>query len=193
MNPFDRGFYSENELIDFGFRSIGRNVKIDRNCTIIGLENIFIGSNVRIDGFCTLIAADSGRLEIGSYVHIAAYCSLSAGEGIKLCDFSGLSQRVSIYTRSDDYSGEYLTNPTVPAMFTGGTRGSVEIGRHTIIGSGSTILPSVQIGEGSSVGAHSLVTRSLEGWGVYFGQPVKRIKARSKNMLGFERKLGENP
>lgn len=34
-----------------------------------------IGSNVRIDDFCIL----SGRLEFGSYVHIAAYSALYGG------------------------------------------------------------------------------------------------------------------
>jgi acetyltransferase-like isoleucine patch superfamily enzyme len=164
-------------------------VKVAKNCTIIGLENIRIGDNVRIDGFCTLNAAAPGWLQIGSYVHIAAYCSLSAGEGIELCDFSGLSQRITIYSRSDDYSGEHLTNPTVPAAYTSIARGTVRLGRHVIVGSGSTLLPGVEIGEGSSVGAHSLVSRSLEPWGIYLGQPAKRLKARSQALLKLESRL----
>lgn len=189
LNPFDSGFYHEQELRTFGFKRVGNNVQIAKNCTIVGIENIFIGDNVRIDGYCTLIAAGNGHLKIGSFVHIAAYCSLSAGEGIELSDFSGLSQGVTVYTRSDDYSGEFLTNPTVPSEYTNITRGSVKIGRHVIIGSGCTILPCVQIGDGASVGAHSLINRSLGAWGIYLGQPAKLLKMRSQSLLDKESTL----
>jgi acetyltransferase-like isoleucine patch superfamily enzyme len=188
-NPFDSGFYRTEELREFGFKWVGDNVQIAKTCTIVGLKNVSIGDNVRIDGFCTLVAAGAGFIEIGAYVHIAAYCSLSAGEGITLMDFSGLSQGVTVYTRSDDYSGEFLTNPTVPAAFTAVTRGAVVFGRHVIVGSGSTVLPGVQLGEGTAVGAHSLVTRSLGAWGIYYGAPAKRLRDRSRALLGKEATL----
>ena len=104
-------------------------------------------------------------------------------------DFSGISQGVRIYSRSDDYTGEYLTNPTVPAKFTGLTCGTVTLKRHVIIGSGTVILPNVTIGEGTSVGALSLVNRSLNPWGVYFGSPAKRLMDRSKKLLELESEL----
>ena len=56
-----------------------------------------------------------------------------------------------------------------------------------IIGTQSVILPDVTIGEGSSVGAMSLVNRSLEPWGVYFGVPARRLKERSKDLLELEK------
>lgn len=189
MNPFNPGYYDECDLKEAGFKSIGHNVRIARNCTIIGLENIELGNNVRIDGYCSIVAAGGGWLKLGSYIHIGSYCLLSAGDGIQMDDFSGLSQGVRIYSRTDDYSGKYLTNPTVPQKYTGITRGAVNIGRHVIIGSGSVILPKVMIGDGSSVGAQSLVTKSLEPWGVYFGCPVKRLKARSTRLLELEAEL----
>ncbi|MET4695177.1 acyltransferase [Endozoicomonas lisbonensis] len=189
MNPFNPGYYSENDLKDAGFKSIGKNVQIAKNCTIVGLENIEIGDNVRIDGYCTIISAGDGWLKIGSYIHIGSYCLLSAGDGIHLSDFSGLSQGVRIYSRTDDYSGKYLTNPTVPAEYTGISKGTVRLGKHVIVGSGSVILPNVTVGEGSSIGAQSLVTKNLEEWGVFFGSPAKRLKRRSKQLLDLEKKL----
>lgn len=186
LNP---GFYDENDLRSCGFRSIGKNVRIAKNCTVVGAENIEIGSNVRIDGYCSVFAAEPGTLRIGSHVHVGSYCLLSAGDGIVLEDFSGLSQGVRIYSRTDDYSGEYLTNPTVPPKYTGGVHGPVVISRHVIIGSGSVVLPNVTIGEGSAVGAMSLVTKSLEPWGIFFGCPAKRIKSRSNQLLRLEQAL----
>lgn len=189
MNPFEPGYYAEADLQDAGFKSLGRDVHISKNCTIVGPENISIGNHVRIDGYCTIIAAGSGHLILGSYIHIGAYCLLSAGAGIRMDDFSGLSHGVKIYSRSDDYSGRHLTNPTVPARYTAVTEGEVTLGRHVIVGSGSVILPRVTIGEGSAIGALSLVSTSVEAWGVYFGSPAKRLKARSRQLLDLEAEL----
>ena len=188
-NPFDSGYYSEDDLKNAGFKSLGNNIRIAKNNTIIGLENITIGDNVRIDGYCSIIAAKDGWLNIGSYIHIGGWCFLSAGDGIRMEDFSGLSQGVKIYSRTDDYSGKHMTNPTVPEKFTKVTHGTVVLGQHVIIGAGSVILPKVTIGDGSSVGALSLVTKDLGQWGIYAGCPTKLLKARSKRLLELEMQL----
>lgn len=187
MNPFDVGYYTEADLQTAGFKALGKNILIAKNCTMVGLHNIAIGDNVRIDGYTTIVAGDGGWLSLGSFIHIGGYSLLSAGAGISLEDFSGLSQGVRIYSRTDDYSGRYMTNPTVDSRYTGVTSGEVVLGRHVIIGSGTVILPRVTVGDGSSVGALSLVNKSLAEWGVYFGAPAKRIKDRKKDLLELEK------
>lgn len=189
MNPFNPGYYNKDELSDMGFKSLGDNVQIAKNCTIVGLENIQIGNNVRIDGFSTIIASGTGYLELGSYIHIGGYSLLIAGGGIKMGDFSGISQGVKIYSRTDDYSGKYLTNPTIPQEYTGVVSGTVSLDRHCIVGAGSVILPNVTIKEGTAVGSLSLVTKDLDSWGVYFGSPAKKLKNRSKKLLDYETRL----
>jgi galactoside O-acetyltransferase len=188
-NPFQPGYYEQEELRALGFKTVGSDVQVARNCTIVGLPNISIGSHVRIDGYTTIVAAGTGWLALGSYIHIGGGCHLSAGDGLVMEDFSGLSQGVRIYTRTDDYSGVCLTNPTVPERYTRIIRGQVTLGRHVIVGSGSVILPGVTIGEGSSVGALSLVNKPLDSWGVYFGCPARRLKDRSKQLLELEAEL----
>ncbi len=187
-NPFDTGYFETNELRHFGFKSVGDNVKISKNTTIIGLENISLGSNIRIDGN-VVIAAYSGSLILGNYIHIGSGCYLGCGGGITLCDFTGLSQGISIYSGTDDYTGKFLTNPTVPHNYLNIKLAPVILKKHVIVGSGSVILPGVTIGEGSSIGALSLVTKSLEDWGVYFGSPAKWLKARKKDILKLEERL----
>ena len=186
--PFNQGWYTTQNLRKMGFKYVGDNVQIAKNCTIIGLENISLGDNIRIDGDVTLACA-SGYLKIGSYVHIGHGCYITCAGGVELSDFSGLSQGVRIYSASDDYSGNLLTNPTVPKKYLNVTVKPVLIGRHVIIGSGSVVLPDVKIGNGTSVGALTLVTKSLDGWGVYLGSPAKRIKARKKDLLEQEKLL----
>ncbi len=188
VNPFDQGYFYSEELKVMGFKHIGTNVKIAKNCTIIGLENINIKNNVRIDAGVT-IACNHGNLNIGNFVHIASNCHLSCTGGIILNSFTGLSQGVRVYSSTDDYSGKSLTNPTIPSAYLNTIVKPVNIGKHVIIGSGSVILPGVSIGMGSSVGALSLVTKSLNEWGVYFGRPVKKLKNRNKNLLEEEKKL----
>lgn len=187
-NPFDPGYFTSDELVGFGFKSVGQNVKIAKNCTIIGLHNISIGSNVRIDGY-TVLAAHSGYLNIGNYVHISGGCHLGCAGGITASDFSGLSQGVRIYSSTDDYSGASLTNPTVPSEHLNIALAPVYLGRHVIVGSGSVVLPGVAIGEGASIGALSLVNKPLDGWGIYAGTPVRWIRARLKDLLELERYL----
>ena len=190
INPFDPGYFDTAELRKLDFDYVGENVQIAKNCTIIGLKNIAIGDNVRIDGGATLACA-KGYLKIGSYIHISSSCYLGCSGGIELNDFSGLSQGVRVYSSSDDYSGASLTNPTIPEKFLNTKIKKVVIGRHVIIGSGSVILPGVTIGEGSSVGALSLVNKSLENWGIYLGVPAKKIKSRKDSLIDQEKLLLE--
>lgn len=185
-NPFDLGYYETAELRDMGFAYVGENVKIAKTCTIPGsLSNIHLGNNVRVDGYTTIV----GNIRLGNYIHIGAYCLLSGGDGIVLNDFCGLSNGVKLYSRSDDYSGNFLTNPTVPEKYLGIKRGKISLERHVILGANAIILPSVTVGEGCSVGAQSLVKKDLDAWGVYVGCPVRRIGVRKKKLLELEAEL----
>lgn len=183
---FNPGYIQGSELAGLGFAALGDSVKIAANCTIIGLGRIHIGGNVRIDGPTTIVVATNSYLEIGSFVHISGGCHLAASAPLKLGDFSGLSQGVRIFTATDDYSGKTLTNPTVPSKYKEVKAGPVELGRHVIVGAGTVILPGASIGEGSSVGALSLVSRPLPGWQVCVGNPCKPIKPRKKDLLRLE-------
>lgn len=185
VNPFDRGYFISEELNKMGFRFVGENVKIAKNCTIIGLNQISLGDNVRIDDN-VVIACSVGDLFIGNYVHIGAGSHLACVGGITFEDFSNTSQGVKIYSGTDDYHGLSLTNPMVPQEHRVMHIAPVVIGKHVIIGSGSVILPGVTIPTGASVGAMSLVTRSLQPWSINAGIPAKHIKSRSRDLLKYE-------
>jgi galactoside O-acetyltransferase len=179
-------FYSFDELKKIGFKKIGKDVLISRKCSIYGAEHMSIGNCVRIDDFCIL----SGKISIGNHVHIAAYSALFAGDaGIVFNNFACISARCTLFAVSDDYSGEYLTCPTVPLEYRGLNEGHIELKECALVGSGCTILPGVIIGEGTSVGSMSLLTKSLDSWGIYAGIPCKRIKERKKNILKLKEDL----
>lgn len=179
-------FYSEEELEKLGLKNIGKNVLISKKASIYGANKISIGNNVRIDDFCIL----SGNIELGNYIHISANTLLFGGDsGIKLEDFSGISSRCAVYAETDDYSGESLTNPMIDEIFRNVTSEKVILRKHVLIGTGSTILPGVEIGEGSSIGAMSLINKSLKPWGIYVGIPCKKIKDRSQKILELEKEF----
>lgn len=181
--------YTEHDLANEGFKHLGSNVRIAKNCTIIGAENIAIGDNVRIDGYCTLVATGQSFINLGSFIHIGGYCSVLAAEGVTIDDLSTLSWGVRVFTRSDDFSGSCLTNPTVPSKYTGVKGGTVRLAKHVIVGANSVILPKVSLGEGAAVGGMSMVSNNLDEWGIYSGVPAKRIKDRKRDLLELEKAL----
>lgn len=176
-------FYSSEELKELGLASFGENVLISRKVSIYGAENIIIGDNVRVDDFCIL----SGKITIGNYIHVAAYTALYGGDkGIVIRDFANISSRISIYSISDDYSGQTMTNPMIPDKFKNVQSEEIIIERHVIIGSGCVVLPGIVLKEGSSFGAMTLINKSSEPWSINAGIPFKKIKDRSKNLLNLE-------
>lgn len=184
-------FYNEEELETLGLKYYGKNVKISRKASIYSPDTISLGNEVRIDDFVCLVGGTQG-IKIGSYVHLAFFSILVGEGGIKMDDFSGLSSRVSLYSATDDYSGETLTNPTVPGKYKKIYKGPIHLCKHVIIGTNTTILPNVTVGEGSSVGANSLITKDCEPWGIFAGCPCRKINNRKNDLLKFEKKLYED-
>jgi len=48
-------------------------------------------------------------------------------------------------------------------------------------------MPGVMLAEGSSIGAMSLVRKSTDPWTIYCGNPAKKLKKRSKELLVLEK------
>jgi acetyltransferase-like isoleucine patch superfamily enzyme len=176
-------FLTPEDLAKVGFRHIGKGVRVSDRAAIYNPELISIGDHSRIDDFCVL----SGRIDIGRNVHIAVFCNLAGGsEGITMEDFSGLAYGCQVFTQSDDYSGRTMTNPTVPAKYKRETKRPIHIGRHSILGTGSLVFPGVTLAEGTATGAMAVVTKSTEEWSIYIGNPAKRFKSRSRDLLELE-------
>lgn len=182
------GFLSRDKIKAMGFQSIGENVLLSDKASYYNCQNISIGNNTRIDDFVVL-SAGRGGIQIGQHVHIAIGVSLVGAGKIILGDFSGLSSKVSVFSSNDDYSGNFMTGPTLSSTFTNVTDAQVSIGKHVIVGAGTVILPGVTLEEGCAVGALSLITKDCKEFGVYVGTPAKRIKERSRKILEIEQRL----
>ena len=181
-------FLTEKELKNFGFKSLGVNVKISSDVRIYGQENISIGNNVRIDDFTSLTAGD-GYIHINNYVYIGRNCNFVGSLGIEMKDFSSIGSNSCVYSCSDDFKGNFLTAQAVPKKYTTRIGGKVTIGKHVIIGTNVVIFGKCKIGEGSSIGAMSFVNKDLKEWGIYAGIPASFKNKRKKNLLKVEKKL----
>lgn len=177
------GYLTQSQMLEMNFKSLGSDVKISDKASIYNADQMQIGDHSRIDDFCVL----SGKIVMGSYVHIAAFCLIAGGErGVFLGDFSGVSYHSQVFSQSDDYSGQSLVSPLIPDRYKNVTKAAVHIGRHVIIGANSIVFPGVTVAEGCAIGAKSLVSKDTAEWGVYFGTPAKRIKNRDRSMLDLE-------
>jgi dTDP-4-amino-4,6-dideoxy-D-glucose acyltransferase len=176
-------WYETNELHALGLHSVGENVRISTTAKFYRPECINVGSNSRIDDFVTLTAGTEGFIDIGEYVHIAAYCMVEAPKSAIFSDFSGLAARVTVYGSTDDFRGDYMTNPCVPMKYRHIRQKAIYLGKQVAVGANSVILPGAYLGEGCSVDAMSVVIGRLEAFGMYAGVPAKRVRDRSRRIL----------
>tara|TARA_B100001287_G_C22590410_1_gene485333 strand:+ start:552 stop:935 length:384 start_codon:yes stop_codon:yes gene_type:complete len=103
-------YYTTKQLEKFGFKSIGKHVKISVKASIYNCDQIEIGDYSKADDFCVI----SGNLKIGRNVHITPSC-IVAGDlpGIIIESFSTLAYNCKNFSKSDSYSGETITNSTI--------------------------------------------------------------------------------
>ena len=111
-------------------------------------KDVFIGSDVWIDtGHADLIYIDD-------HVHVT-------GRTVLLCHKRDLSN----YYVGDDYATKpYTTAP-------------IHLCKGCSTGTGTIIMPGVTIGEGSVIGAGSVVTKDIPAWTIALGSPAKVVRA----------------
>ncbi|WP_455756629.1 acyltransferase [Sulfurimonas sp.] len=106
------------------------------------------------------VVQNKDGLELGYKTDIGAFCYINAKYGVKLEDNVQIGSHCSIYSVStiDDKTGK------------------VYLKQNSRVGSHSTVLPGVTIGENSIIGAHSLVIDDIPDNVIAFGVPAKVIR-----------------
>ena len=179
--------YSINDLKNMGVTIYGKNIKISKFVNIYNPINLILHDNIRIDDF-TIISC-KGPIEIFSNVHISAQCFISSTTKIIFGNYTCISVGCRLFGGCDDFSGDYLTNPTIPKKYLKVTEGDIILKDHVLVGSNSIILPNVILEEGSSFGCFSLIKNNTEAWKVYGGIPIKILKNRSKKCLELQKEF----
>ncbi|HOO71331.1 MAG TPA: acyltransferase [Spirochaetota bacterium] len=166
-----------------------RGVRIYRPVKISGINNIEFGNNIIIDSFCYIYA--NKQMKIGNNVHLASFVFINGADILEIGDFAGIFQGVKIYTSNDDFKGCGFGNPTIDDKYRNTYRAPIIIGRFSVIGANSVVLPGVTIGEGASVGACSVVTRNLDPWGIYIGNEKVGERNRDAVLQNYKKYLEE--
>lgn len=171
-------FLNDEQIKNLGFRSFGTNVLISDKASIYNAKNISIGNNVRIDDFC-ILSAGVGGITLNNYIHIACYTSLIGKSNITMDDFSVLSSKVAVYSSTDDFSGEYMISPMCKSEDSRVKSAPVYIGKHTVVGTGSVILPGATVNEGVALGAMTLLKTKTKEFSIYVGNPARYLRQRN--------------
>ena len=180
------GFYTNQELEEMGFASLGINVKISRKASIYKVENMKIGNNVRIEDYCVL----NGDITLGDNCMICVFCLLDGNSGIEIGENVTLAARCSIHSGSDDYSGKSLFGCFAPKNLRKfRTAKKVVIKNHCLLGDSCIIFPGVTLNEGTAIGGNSLVKKDTDEWSIYAGSPARKIKERSRDVLELYRNV----
>lgn len=143
---------------------LGRDVKLSKFINLYGCE---IGDNTKIGAF----------VEIQKNATVGKNCKISSHtficEGVQIEDGVFIGHSVTFindsYPRAVTASGELQTENDWKVEKTVVRRGAS-------IGSGSTILSNVEIGENAIVGAGSVVTKDVPANAIVAGNPAKLFR-----------------
>lgn len=128
-----------------------------------------VGIDTKRASFAAKICFAGRNVKVGYLASINEYVFLGAHGQITLGDYVGIGARVMILTASHEIINDKLRHGP-------GIIKPVTIGNGSMIGAGSLIMPGVTIGEGVVIGAGSLVLHDCEPNSLYVGNPAKLVK-----------------
>lgn len=114
----------------------------------------------------------TGQNTVIMHTEIGSFCSISWGVtiGASEHDFNRVTSHSFLYNKYDElYDGNDYYNRF---------KDKCSIGNDVWIGTNSTILRGVSIGDGAVIGANTVVTKDVEPYSIVVGNPGRRIKFR---------------
>ncbi|NOQ21694.1 MAG: transferase [Candidatus Aegiribacteria sp.] len=155
------------------FRSLGENVVFEHGVLVFHPDSITIGNNVYIGHNTILKGYYKNEMIIGDDTWIGQGCFFHSAGGLKVGKAVGIGPMVKILT-----SAHSDGDTSKPVMFNELEFKEVIIEDGCDIGVGSIILPGIRVGEGSIIGAGSVVTRDVPSYCVVAGVPARLLRNR---------------
>lgn len=166
--------------------SIEDGARLDRRAWISGSQ---IGPNVEVAEGCKIYKSGiSGRVLINRFTSLWGPDVFIYGSihGVEIGAFCSIAHHVSIHESFHDTQRTttyFIEKNLIQGPRTVGeetSKGKIVIGNDVWIGTGSTLLSGVSIGNGAIIGAGSVVSRDIPPYVIAAGCPAKVIRARFK-------------
>ncbi len=155
-------------------------------------QYVYVDKSSVIESGVKLSCHNAGRVRIGAESvlkeHVKISCNggdIAIGERVQVGYFSIIASHGPIQIGRDTLIAEHVTirgsqhrydQGSLPKQSQGDSVGAVVIGENVWIGANVVILPGVEIGDHSVIGAGAVVTRSIPAGKVAVGLPAKVIK-----------------
>jgi virginiamycin A acetyltransferase len=138
---------------------------------------ISIGEDSYVDSFVKIKAAGGlGNISIGKSTYINSGTVIYIGNGVFIGDHVSVAANCVIAPTNHEFS-----NAEIPHQFQGfmPSKGGISIEDDVWIGAGSIILDGSALAKGSVIGAGSVVRGLTDPFGIYVGNPLRKIGSRS--------------
>lgn len=160
-----------------------KRVYIKNNCSIslkskLLAKNgeIYLDDNVCIDDY-SLIDAEKSKIKIGKNTKIHRLTTIKGGKYVEVNIGSNvlIAEKVSIFASQHQFKGIGILINSRAVLSKG-----ITIEDDVWIGGGVIVLDGVVIKRGCVIGAGAIVTKNTEEYGIYVGNPAKKIGSRSE-------------
>ena len=161
--------------------------KIGKNCTIgpnASVSNSVIGNNTAIVSSTVNQSQIDNNVAIGPYSHIRpktlVMSNVKIGTNVEI-----KNSTISSYSKINHfaYIGDAKLQESVnigagvvTANFDGSNKSKTKIGKNVFIGSNSTLIAPVSVGDDAYIGAGSVVTKNIPKNQTWAGNPAKLLK-----------------
>jgi acetyltransferase-like isoleucine patch superfamily enzyme len=138
---------------------------------------IVIGEGTTIDAFVKIKpAGGSGDVLIGPHCTINSGCVLYTGNGIRMG--TGVLVAANCTFAPVNHAYQDRATPIRKQGFLPG-KGGIVIGDDVWIGANVVLLDGAVIGDGCVIAACSVVRGTLDAWGIYGGNPLRKLGERT--------------
>lgn len=156
------------------------------------------GASTRLNPLCKILKPEV--VEIGDHSRVCDFVFIWGGRGVRIGDHTDVQPQTVVWGGGELVVGDHVSvglgSILLTAVYshkeglrmvdglaedeTNALYGKLVIGNDVYIGAHATILPNVTVGEGAIVGAHTMLNKDAEPWGIYVGSPARKIGERPR-------------
>lgn len=160
--------------IKYGNKLDIKSLDLEKNTLlkIVGNGKIKAGENLRLRSNTSIVSA-GGKVEIGDHCFFNRNCNLVSRESIKIEDEVSFGPNVSLFDHDHKFDSEKIDSTAYKT-------GEIVIGNGCWIGAGAIILRNTHIGEGSVIGAGTVVKGDIPPHSIVTMERTLKIKPITK-------------